>query len=436
MSRDVISVASWTPVPRPSRQVLAGTGVRLQSIDPHRDAHALFVASHDPRDTGLWEYLPVGPFPDEAGFTTWLVTAAQSEDPLFFAVVNQRTEQPAGMVSFLRMAPEHGVIEIGFIWFGPALRRTRQATEAIYLLARHAFDDLGYRRLEWKCNARNERSKRAALRFGFSYEGTFRHHMVVKGRNRDTAWFAIVDTEWPDIRAAFETWLLPENFDPGGRQRQTLSSIRERNANLNDNIEESGMPDLDPNTALIIVDVQDVMDEPRRGHRNNRTAEANIARLLREWRRTQRPIFFIRHLSTDPTSGFHVDHPGSRIKEIVRPLEGEPVIEKLVHSAFIGTDLEEQLRRAGITALIMTGLTTNHCVETTTRMADNLGFDTYFVSDGTAAFDRVGPDGVLHAAEDIQAMTLANLNDEFATIVDTDAVIARSRMNSVQGNEE
>jgi RimJ/RimL family protein N-acetyltransferase len=127
----------------------------------------------------------------------------------------------------MRIVPEHGVIEIGHIWFAPALQHTRRATEAIYLMARHAFDDLGYRRLEWKCDSLNEPSRRAAERFGFVYEGVFRQHMVVKGRNRDTAWFSIVDGEWPTVRAAFEAWLARENFDAEGRQRKSLRDVRE-----------------------------------------------------------------------------------------------------------------------------------------------------------------------------------------------------------------
>ncbi len=184
---------------------------------------------------------------------------------------------------------------------------------------------------------------------------------------------------------------------------------------------------LDPNAALIIVDVQDVFNDPQRGRRNNPDAEVRIAHLLHEWRRTGRAIFFFRDLSPRPSSPFHVDNPASKIMEIVRPLPEEPVIEKSANSAFIGTDLEERLRRAGISTLVITGLTTNHCVETTTRMAGNLGFDTYFVADATAAYDLLGPDGVLHAAEDIQSMTIANLHDEFATIVYTDEVMARSQ---------
>ncbi len=424
MDDDESLLADWAPVARPSRRVLAGSTVRLQPVDPTQDAPALFKASHDARDPSLWEYLPVGPFPTEADFNTWLISAASSEDPLFLAVVDERSGEPAGMVSFLRMAPDHGVIEIGFIWFGPSLQRTRQATEAIYLLARHAFDDLGYRRLEWKCNARNERSRRAALRFGFTYEGIFRQHMMVKNRNRDTAWYSIVDREWPRIRAAFETWLRPENFDPAGRQRQSLSTIRRI---MTESEKETVMNTLDPNAALIIVDVQDVFNDPQRGRRNNPDAENKIARLLHEWRRTRRPLFFIRDLSPHPSSPFHVSNPASKIMDIVRPLPGEPVLEKSANSAFIGTDLEERLRAAGITTLIIVGLTTNHCVETTTRMAGNLGFETYFVTDATAAYDLIGPDGVLHTAEDVQSMTIANLHKEFATIVYTDEVMARSQ---------
>jgi len=176
-------------------------------------------------------------------------------------------------------------------------------------------------------------------------------------------------------------------------------------------------------TALIIIDVQEAFDEPRRSRRNNRDAEANVARLLSAGRAAGRPLVHVRHLNLTPGSSFHPDAPGSRIKAVVRPLEGEPVIEKVVNSAFIGTDLEERLRRGGVTSVVITGLTTNHCVETTARMAGNLGFVTYVVSDATATFDRVGPDGVHHTAEDIQAMTLSNLNGEFATIVTTDEAL-------------
>jgi len=153
---------------------------------------------------------------------------AQEHDPdrLFFTLVPAAGGRASGVASYLRIVPEFGVIEVGNIWFGPALQRTAAATEAIYLLARHVFDDLGYRRLEWKCNALNAASRRAAERFGFTFEGVFREHMVIKGRNRDTAWYAIVDRDWPAIRDAFERWLDPENFDAAGAQRLRLDEFR------------------------------------------------------------------------------------------------------------------------------------------------------------------------------------------------------------------
>ena len=177
------------------------------------------------------------------------------------------------------------------------------------------------------------------------------------------------------------------------------------------------------NAALLLIDIQKGFDDPVWGRRNNPDAEKNIAALLHLWRQTGRPIFHIRHCSRNLHSPLHPDSAGNEIKELVHPQGKEPVLQKQVNSAFIGTDLEERLKREGITMLIITGLTTNHCVETTTRMAGNLGFDAYLVSDATATFDRRGPDGVLHTAEEIQAMTLTNLHQEFATIVTTDEVL-------------
>ena len=201
----------------------------LEPVDPARHANDLFLASEGA--PALWDYLAYGPFENQRVFTEWLKERAASDDPLFYAVIDRASRQARGMASLMRIVPEHGVIEIGHIWFAPALQRTRQATEAIYLLARHAFDDLGYRRFEWKCDALNLPSRRAAERFGFVFEGVFRQHMVVKGRNRDTAWFSIVDGEWPGVRAAFEAWLSPDNFDDEGQQRRSLSEIRDGVAN-------------------------------------------------------------------------------------------------------------------------------------------------------------------------------------------------------------
>jgi RimJ/RimL family protein N-acetyltransferase len=205
---------------------LRGRHVLLRPVDPGADAGSLYRASHPPEgDERIWAYLPYGPHESVAALAAWLREAALSEDPLFFAIAPLPAEEPLGIAAYLRITPEQGVIEIGHIWFGTPLQRTVAATEAIFLLARHAFDDLGYRRLEWKCNALNAASRGAAERFGFRFEGVFRRHMVVKGRNRDTAWYSIVDDEWPAIRAAFDTWLAPENFGSDGEQRTSLRDL-------------------------------------------------------------------------------------------------------------------------------------------------------------------------------------------------------------------
>jgi RimJ/RimL family protein N-acetyltransferase len=226
MLGDVKSGLNWSPAGTPGRIALNGDLVRLEILDPPRHAESLYSSSHAEGSEQLWQHLPYGPFAGRAEFDAWLEQRSVSADPLFFAVVDWKSMRALGMASFMRMAPEHGVIEIGHIWFAPELQRTRQATEAIFLLASDAFDQLGYRRLEWKCDSLNEPSKRAAERFGFTYEGTFRQHMVVKGRNRDTAWFSITDGEWPVRKAAFQAWLAPENFDDAGRQRRSLASLR------------------------------------------------------------------------------------------------------------------------------------------------------------------------------------------------------------------
>jgi RimJ/RimL family protein N-acetyltransferase len=163
-----------------------------------------------------------GPFREPIAFRSALAGKAASEDPLFFAIVERYTGSAAGYAAFLRIEPAHRVVEVGGILFTPSLQRTAGATEAMYLMAAHAFDDLGYRRYEWKCNALNEPSRRAALRLGFTFEGIFRQHMIIKGRNRDTAWYSMLDSEWPARKSAFERWLDPSNFDSNGRQRTPL----------------------------------------------------------------------------------------------------------------------------------------------------------------------------------------------------------------------
>jgi RimJ/RimL family protein N-acetyltransferase len=210
----------FVAAPRPGREPLSGTHVLLRPIEPD-DAESLHAATQD--DPGLWTYMGDGPYADAGELRRALFGAAASEDPLYFAVV--RDDHALGRTSYMRITAEFGVIEIGNIVFAPQLQRTTAATEAIFLMARHAFDDLGYRRLEWKCNALNVPSRRAADRYGFTFEGVFREHMVVKGRNRDTAWYAIVDADWPAIRAGFEAWLDPSNFSSDGSQLAGLRSL-------------------------------------------------------------------------------------------------------------------------------------------------------------------------------------------------------------------
>jgi len=208
------------PCPRPSRVVLEGRYARLEPLSLAH-AEALLAASSD---AASFDYLFDVPPKDLEDLKTYIRQKAASEDPLFHSVIDKATGLAGGRQTFMRITPEHGVIEIGNILWGPAIARTRVATEALYLAAKHVCEDLGYRRFEWKCNDRNEPSKRAALRFGFTFEGVFRQHMWSKGANRDTAWFAMLDREWPRLRAAYERWLDPGNFDADGRQRARLAA--------------------------------------------------------------------------------------------------------------------------------------------------------------------------------------------------------------------
>ena len=223
-SRNV--VANPSPAPRPERRVHEGRYVRLEPLDPADHGEELVAAGHgDAARERIWEYLPYGPFASAAEMTAHLERQAASEDPLFFAIRPYGSGRAEGVASLMSIVPAHRTIEIGHIWLGPDLQRTPAATEALYLLIAHALDDLGYRRMEWKCNAANAASRAAAVRLGFTHEGIFHQHLIVKGRNRDTAWFSILDGEWPALRANFERWLDPENFEDDGRQRVSLGAL-------------------------------------------------------------------------------------------------------------------------------------------------------------------------------------------------------------------
>jgi RimJ/RimL family protein N-acetyltransferase len=208
-----------SPARPPERVVLDGRHVRLEPIGLQHVADLYRAAENqEQRFTYLFEGAPLS----EHAMAEWVARAVAKDDPMYFAVIDKSTGKAEGRQALMRITPEHGVIEVGGIYWGPRMARSRVATEALFLHARYAFDDLGYRRFEWKCNDRNEPSKAAALRFGFTFEGVFRQHMIVKGQSRDTAWFAMLDGEWPAIKAAFERWLDPGNFDSAGMQKTRL----------------------------------------------------------------------------------------------------------------------------------------------------------------------------------------------------------------------
>ena len=219
------SLPNWTARPAPPRTVMEGRFCRLEPLDPGRHAQDLFAANGLDKDGRNWTYLFQEPFGDLASYTAWLEQAARSDDPLFQTIVDASTGKAVGVATFMRIDRTHGVIEVGNINYSPLLQRTPAATEAMFLMMRRAFDELGYRRYEWKCDSLNAPSRAAALRLGFQYEGLFRQAVVYKSRNRDTAWFSMIDSEWPALKRAYEQWLAPANFDASGRQRQKLSDL-------------------------------------------------------------------------------------------------------------------------------------------------------------------------------------------------------------------
>lgn len=219
------ALPGWQPCARPAGQTLQGRSCRLERLDAARHAaqlHAAFATAPDGRD---WTYMMSGPFPDAASYRHQAEQMQAAQDPLHHAVIDLASGEAVGTLALMRIEPAHGVIEVGHVSFSPRLKRSRMATEAHYLLMRHVFDDLGYRRYEWKCDSLNAPSRAAAQRLGLSFEGIFRQAIVYRGRSRDTAWFSIIDHEWPALRQAFERWLDDSNFDAQGQQRQSLSAL-------------------------------------------------------------------------------------------------------------------------------------------------------------------------------------------------------------------
>jgi RimJ/RimL family protein N-acetyltransferase len=214
-------VEGWRPPVWPGPMTLDGQYARLERLVP---AHAAELDAAARADDLVWDYMPYGPFASANAYADWVAVMAAKPDPWFYAIRNLATGRAEGVASWLRITPEAGSIEVGHILFAPALQRTRAATEAMFLMMAWVFG-AGYRRYEWKCNAQNRASRRAAERFGFSFEGVFRQAAVIKGRNRDTAWFAAIDKDWPALEGAYRTWLAPGNFDAQGRQKQALAAL-------------------------------------------------------------------------------------------------------------------------------------------------------------------------------------------------------------------
>ena len=219
------SLQHWQPATTPDNRTLEGLYIRLEKLDPARHGDDLWLALQGPdSDPKLWDYLPYGPFPERSAFDAWLEKNAASADPHFYAVIDSANDQAQGMLSLMCIVPEHGRIEIGHVAFGAPMQRSPKSTEAVYLLAKEAFA-LGNRRLEWKCNNDNTRSKRTAVRLGYTFEGVFRQHMVVKGKNRDTTWYSIISTQWSSVAAGFEKWLALDN-QPKSGQIKSLEECR------------------------------------------------------------------------------------------------------------------------------------------------------------------------------------------------------------------
>jgi RimJ/RimL family protein N-acetyltransferase len=218
-------LADWQGCAHPRGAVIEGSLCRLEPIDAPRHAHDLFAAFSEDHDAHNWTYLPYGPFADEDELRDWIVTTCRGDDPCFFSVIDLASSKAVGVASYLRIEPRIGVIEVGHIHFSPLMQGRPISTEAMYLMMRQVFDVLGYRRYEWKCDSLNQPSCVAAVRLGFLFEGIFRQATMYRQRNRDTAWYSILDREWSAARTAFESWLDPANFDSDGQQRRSLSTL-------------------------------------------------------------------------------------------------------------------------------------------------------------------------------------------------------------------
>lgn len=223
-----VEVPGWTARPTPPETTMEGRLCRVERLDPARHGPSLWETNELDKKDQRWTYLGYGPFANQADYHAWLDDVAPGNDPMFHAIVDQQTDQALGVASYLRLDPANGAMEVGHLNYSPALQGDPRATEAMFLMMRRAFDELGYRRYEWKCNALNAASRQAAIRLGFQFEGIFRQAGVSKGRNRDTAWYGMTDGDWARLQPVYERWLAPENFDAEGQQKERLSNLTRR----------------------------------------------------------------------------------------------------------------------------------------------------------------------------------------------------------------
>ncbi len=221
------SLNDWKVCPLPPRTMVSGNWCKVEALNPEKHAEELFEAFIKNNNDSNWTYLQYGPFDSIEKFQQWMKTTCTGDDPVFYVIIDAKTGKAIGLSSYLRIQPSVGVIEVGHIHFSPQLRKTTLATEAMFLMMRRAFDELGYRRYEWKCDTLNAASRKAADRLGFTFEGIFRQALVYKGRNRDTAWYSVIDRNWPLLKKSFEAWLSPENINSQGIQQKSLAEIRD-----------------------------------------------------------------------------------------------------------------------------------------------------------------------------------------------------------------
>lgn len=244
------TIQHWKSASLPAKTMLEGRRCKLEPLNIDEHAEYLFSALVNENTDDSWTYLPYGPFDSYAAFLKWLKNFALTNDPFFYAIIDKKMDRPLGLASYLRINPEAGSIEVGHLHYSNKLKQTHIATEAMYLMMKHAFEELGYRRYEWKCDSLNKPSIEAAVRLGFHYEGTFRQAQIYKDRNRDTAWFSIIDKEWPPLKMKLTKWLHPDNFHENGQQKCRLQDVNPQSVILSQSLFSATGPSVSPSPTV------------------------------------------------------------------------------------------------------------------------------------------------------------------------------------------